>query len=157
MERIRDIVSEALAKRKEVSLKVRQPLQSLKIKDSDLVDLHQLILDEVNVKEIIVDEKVEDIVLDMNITDELKEEGMLREIIRSIQSLRKDLGLKPIDRIVVNYDASGLIKEVLSRETETILSETKSDEIKEGMDSNLDVKKELVMNGDKLKIGIKKV
>ena len=157
MERIRDIVSEALAKRKEVSLKVRQPLQSLKIKDSDLVDLHQLILDEVNVKEIIVDEKVEDIVLDMNITDELKEEGMLREIIRSIQSLRKDLGLKPIDRIVVNYDASGLIKEVLSRETETILSETKSDEIKEGIDSNLDVKKELVMNGDKLKIGIKKV
>ncbi|MFH1643477.1 MAG: isoleucine--tRNA ligase [Patescibacteria group bacterium] len=156
MSKARDIVSLALAKRKEAELKVRQPLQSLKIKDAGLEELHGLILDEVNVKEIIVDEKIEDIDLDMNINDSLKREGVLREIIRTIQSLRKNLGLKPIDRVVIGYESSGVIKEVLDREVSSILSETKSDNVKEGK-IEVDAEKELMIGGEKLWIGIKKV
>ncbi|MEI8124053.1 MAG: DUF5915 domain-containing protein, partial [bacterium] len=58
------------------------------------------IKDEVNVKEVIVDEKITEAVeLDTNITPELKEEGVSRDIIRSIQEMRKNKKLNPEDLI----------------------------------------------------------
>jgi isoleucyl-tRNA synthetase len=54
----------------------------------------------VNVKEVIVDEKITEAVeLDTNITPELKEEGISRDIIRSIQEMRKNKKLNPEDLI----------------------------------------------------------
>jgi isoleucyl-tRNA synthetase len=42
-----------------------------------------------------------DVELDTNITPELKEEGMVREVIRAIQDLRKEAGLTVNDRVVL--------------------------------------------------------
>jgi len=159
MEKARGIVSMVLAKRKEVGLKVRQPLQFLKIKDVDLKDFHRLILDEVNIKEIIVDKKIVGIVLETALTQELKDAGSLAEVIRQIQSMRKREGLKPADRIFIFYDAEERMGEILSRQKvyAQILERTRADEMKEGMSPDVDATKELLINGDKLKIGIKKV
>ena len=44
------------------------------------------------------------------ITKELKEEGTMREIIRNIQEMRKDLGLHPRDKIRVQF-SSGVISD----------------------------------------------
>ena len=157
MDLVREIVSLALAKRKELGVKVRQPLKSIRIKEKGLERLHYLIREEINVKEIIVDPKLEGIEFDTDITPDLKEEGMLREIIRQIQSMRKDLRLKPENRIIISYDTPGIIKEIMVRQSGHILVETKADELKEGKDTNIDTEKELKIGQDNLWIGIKKV
>ena len=43
------------------------------------------------------------IVLDTNVTEELKAEGVRRELISKIQSMRKEAGFEVVDRIIVNY------------------------------------------------------
>ncbi|MEK7173135.1 MAG: isoleucine--tRNA ligase, partial [Patescibacteria group bacterium] len=93
MQVARDIVSLALAQRMDLKIGVRQGLSKLKVKSAKLKvkeELLDLIKDEVNVKEVVFDENIKDEVeLDTTMTDELKEEGQVREIIRHIQDLRK--------------------------------------------------------------------
>jgi len=96
MNETRRIVSQGLEARAKIGIKIRQPLQSLSMQRSDVYE--ELIKDEINVKEIryIVSE---DVLVDSNITPELAEEGQVREIIRSIQEMRKEKNLKPADKI----------------------------------------------------------
>ena len=93
MEEVRKIVSLGLEARAKSGIKVRQPLQKLKIKNLKLKnneDLIKLIKYELNVKEIIFDDKISgEVELDTEITPRLKEEGELRELIRGLQDLRK--------------------------------------------------------------------
>ncbi len=100
MEAARRIVSLALELRAKAGIKVRQPLARLtapKLPDA----LKTIIIDEVNVKEFVEGEEV---LLDTTITPELKEEGEVRDLIRSIQDLRKKAGFSPSDRIGVTAD-----------------------------------------------------
>ena len=93
MEEVRKIVSLGLEARAKSGIKVRQPLQKLKIKNLKLKnneDLIKLIKDELNVKEVIFDDKISgEVELDTTITPELKKEGELRELVRGLQDLRK--------------------------------------------------------------------
>lgn len=92
----RETASAALEARAREGIKVRQPLARLTIKKDLGKDFLSIIKDEVNVKEILVDPSLnEEISLDARITDELKDEGNLREIIRSFQEVRKEKGLTP--------------------------------------------------------------
>ena len=59
-----------------------------------------IIQDELNIKKIVVDHNLtNEVELDLNITPDLKEEGQYRELVRSIQELRKKEGLTPSDKI----------------------------------------------------------
>lgn len=113
MKEVRRTVSLALEERAKANMKVRQPLQSLRIKSpllSNKKALLDLIADEVNVKEVIVEEKLSsDVALDIVLTEALKEEGTVRDLIRSIQELRKTSGLtvQDIAVLVVSTDAKG--------------------------------------------------
>lgn len=90
MQQVRDVVSRALEKRAQANIKARQPLVKLSLAQQYTDEFADIIREEVNVKEVMFDESLkEDIVLDTNITDELKMEGDAREIIREIQSARK--------------------------------------------------------------------
>jgi isoleucyl-tRNA synthetase len=105
MAEIRRLASLVLAKRAEAKIKVRQPLQKLKIKNLKIKirkELLEILKDEVNVKEIEIDSKLkEEIWLDTNLTHQLKEEGWLREIIRLVQDLRQEARLQPKDKIIL--------------------------------------------------------
>ncbi|MEK7066549.1 MAG: class I tRNA ligase family protein, partial [Patescibacteria group bacterium] len=107
---VRKIVTLTLDERKKAGFSVRQPLQKLTIKDDKLkgseylVGLLELIMDEVNVKEVLFDgEKEGDVWLDTYITTELKEEGNLRELVRYIQDARKGMGLTPSQKIKLSF------------------------------------------------------
>jgi isoleucyl-tRNA synthetase len=103
MEMVRSVASKGFEARMTAKLNVRQPLASLKVKlesvsvlDAELVEL---IKDEVNVKNVeFVASLEKDVALDTTITPVLKEEGDLRELLRKIQDLRKEKGLKVGDR-----------------------------------------------------------
>jgi len=132
MEKVRGIVSLALAERAKAGIKVRQPLASLKIRNPQAEirnnkELLNLIQEEVNVKEIVFDSKIKkEIELNTKITPELKEEGMVRDAIRQIQDMRKQAGLKPADKISIEYSGTPELNEVLMKNKNFILQETKA-------------------------------
>ena len=115
MEEVRKIASLGLEARSKSLIKVRQPLAKLKVKSSKLnaggeEQYFALIKDEINVKEVVVDNSIADSVeLDMDITPELKAEGQVRELIRGIQEMRKQekLNLSDIVILQVKTDARG--------------------------------------------------
>ena len=146
MDEARSIVNLALAERIAKGIKVKQPLAKLKIKSLKPKVLSEKILDlikdEINVKEVIVDfepvnlkitippmtatYKVE---LDTNLTEELKEEGILREIIRAVQAERKNQKLVPQDKISVELFVSASKKLIIEKNKELLLKEFRATEI----------------------------
>lgn len=102
MEEARNIASAVLAKRAELGIKVRQPLQEVQVKSEKLKDAEiiEILKDEINVKEVKGGAKIEEeILLNTEITEELKEEGMMREILRAMQEFRQEKKLIPKDKV----------------------------------------------------------
>jgi isoleucyl-tRNA synthetase len=110
----RKIVEMGHALRKEAGIAVRQPLARLTTYNLQLTDeLKQIIAEELNVK--VISDKVmgdnfvvkEDgeikVALDLEITDDLKKEGLVREIVRAINGMRKEQKLTIEDRVIVEY------------------------------------------------------
>ncbi|MCD6528432.1 isoleucine--tRNA ligase [bacterium] len=160
---VRNIVALALAERIKNKIKVRQPLKKLKIKNQQIKiekELLELIKEEVNIKEIIFDPEIKtEIELDTEITPELKEEGLLREIIHHIQIMRKKAGFTPEDKILINYlSSSSDLKEFLKNNERTILEETKAQSFKEGKgEISFAVQDEIKIDQQQLWLAIQKI
>lgn len=97
MNQVREIVETGHKERKLKEIKVRQPLLEVKVKNvpSPLSsDLIKLIAEELNVKKVTIETGNGEILCELNtqITQDLKEEGEAREIIRMIQEERKKQG-----------------------------------------------------------------
>ncbi len=164
MNEVRNIVTLALAERAAKSIKVKQPLASLKIKNQKLKikkeqDFLHLIKDEANVKEIIFDAKIEnEVELDIKITKELKEERIVREIIRYIQDLRKQAGLKPSDKIYFWFFGSEELKNVLDKNKDFFIKEIKASDFyfEKKSGAVFDLEKEFLIDDEKISLAIKK-
>lgn len=105
MAEVRRVVSLGLEARQKADIKVRQPLGRLTVKSELLkgkTELIELIREEINVKTVFVDSNLnEEVVLDTSLTKELKEEGMVREVLRFIQDKRKQALLQPKDKVLL--------------------------------------------------------
>ncbi len=123
METVRDYVNQGLSIRAKAGLKVRQPLASVTVPSlGEAFDFTPILLDELNVKSV---KKGEQVTLDEELTPELKREGMMREVIRHVQSIRKKSGLNVDDRIVLSLTTEDpeLQKSIADHEA-TIMAET---------------------------------
>ncbi|MDD2696735.1 MAG: class I tRNA ligase family protein [Candidatus Pacebacteria bacterium] len=159
MEKVREIVALSLAERAKAGIKVRQPLNGLQITNSDFKkekDLLELIKDEVNVKEITFGKLLK---LDIKITSDLKEEGMVREIIRNIQEMRKKAGLKPENKILVRYSGDPDLGKILTREKNLILGEARVKDLILGEKEKevFDAEREIKVDNKNLWLAIKKI
>ncbi len=158
METVRKIVELAMAKRDEYSIKVRQPLASLKISNLklDINDYKKLIIDDVNVKDVVSEDGDGEISveLDTKLTKELKAEGIKREMVRFINSLRKKAGLSINDKVKVYFEANDKIKAVVAEYKEQIMKETLAIDLLEGVTEELENKKTVKVNGEKVVLGI---
>lgn len=103
MQKVRELISTGLQLRAEAKIKVRQVLVSFTAPISDIpFEYHELILDEMNVKQL----QNGDLALDTTMTPELIAEGNMRELLRGIQSLRKTSGLEPHDMVTLIIQTS---------------------------------------------------
>ncbi|MFH1536358.1 MAG: isoleucine--tRNA ligase [Patescibacteria group bacterium] len=131
MIKVREYVETGLALREKEEIRVRQPLNKLSLEGKKLdKELVELIEDEVNVKNVEFGDKDE---LDTKLTDELKEEGMVREIIRGINSLRKKQKLTINDEVEIIYQTDDKsVKQVISSNKSELMKNTVSTDWIEG-------------------------
>ncbi|MDO8516018.1 MAG: DUF5915 domain-containing protein [bacterium] len=101
-----------------------------------------------NVKEIVFDKKLkDDVMLDMNITPELREEGVLRELVRMVAELRSEAGYKPGDAIALMLALPKEIAGIIERNEKFFMREVSAQEIayerKTKFDAELETKFEM--------------
>ena len=87
------------------------------------------------------------VVLDIELTPELIEEGFVRELISKIQNLRKESGFEVQNHIEIYYSDNKKIGEIIEKNKEQIADETLADLIEAGKGEN-----ELDINGEKVMI-----
>ncbi|MEK7203255.1 MAG: DUF5915 domain-containing protein, partial [Patescibacteria group bacterium] len=166
MQMVKKIVELGLAKRDKAGIKVRQPLRKLLIFSRDsagqslITEYYlNLIKDELNVKEIIMEKgsgelKVE---LDTVISDDLKLEGLKREIARKVNMARKQTGLTIKDKIILHWQSNGnLVANVFSKFNEEIKKETLSAKIINSNEKKL-IGKKIKVNNEGITLFIEKI
>ncbi len=95
------------------------------------------------------------VALDTVLTDELVEEGFVREIISKIQTMRKDAGFEVMDYITISSEGNEKIAELLSKNIETITTDVLCKEITTGTIDGYS--KEWNINGETVTLFVKKV
>ena len=93
------------------------------------------------------------VILDTEITEDLKDEGYAREFISKIQNLRKDSGFEVTDRINISYDADADLAKSLDKFAEDIKKETLADKLEQ---TNLDVNP-IELNDKEIKISLERL
>ena len=94
------------------------------------------------------------VVLDTRLSDELIEEGFVREIISKIQTMRKDSGFEVMDNIKVYVDGNDKISAIMDRNAEEIKGDVLATAINNG--AKCENSKEWNINGEKVFIGVEK-
>jgi isoleucyl-tRNA synthetase len=133
---VREVISEGLAQRAEAGIKVRQPLQVVNVYDPKqrlTAEFKDIIAEELNVKQVetrrapeftadatmlerwqnrVIEWPVT--ILDLTITPELHQEGLVREVVRNVQQARKQAGLEVNDRIDLQLSVADNDNTILS-------------------------------------------
>ena len=148
MTRTRELINNGLSLRMnkdehQESIKVRQPLQCAAYAGVKLTDYYeQIMAEELNVKEIRWIESLDEHLADYDVTEgvikpeswveinkhltpELKREGLMREVVRHVQSTRKKAGLQVDDRIMLQLTTDDeQLRQAINEHAEVIATET---------------------------------
>jgi isoleucyl-tRNA synthetase len=161
MERVRKVVEMGMSLRKESGVRVRQSLATLSVNMKFDAELSSIIADELNVKEVTdvfgADYMTREdgeftIALDTNITSELREEGLLRELIRAINQLRKESGLVRGDQAELAYSSEdGGLTDIINDHGDSIRKATHISRFVVGGGNKVEV------DGRIIKLSIKKI
>ena len=173
MEIVRFCINNVLKLRAQYGIKVRQPLRMVRVTvRRELSDeLLEIIRDEVNVK--LVEQKPQKVQvgenggrtvsmlggvekLDTEITPELKREGLMRELVRQVQTARKAAGLNVDDRIQLHIvSGDDEVAQTLKEHAETIAAETLATILNDG-DKPDQYTVDLMVEGFPVKIALAK-
>jgi len=159
---------------------VRQPLSvnyvgvSSEWEKRALKRLEPLILEEINVKElkcdsienvaslegndyVVVSEANNNSAICTNLTPELEAEGMAREIVHRLQTMRRSAGFDIADHIITYYEGEANFVQSISSFTDYIKQETLSREIVEGVPEEADLKETYKLGGYRILLGVKRL
>ena len=95
------------------------------------------------------------VVLDIRLTDELIEEGFVREIISKLQTMRKESGFEVMDNIKIYVRGNEKIENIIDKNAEEIKNDVLAVEILSGKDCA--AYKEWNINGEKVMLGVEKL
>ena len=94
------------------------------------------------------------VVIDTNLTEELLEEGFVREIVSKIQTMRKEAGFEVMDKITVYAEGSDKATGLMNANADSIKSDVMADALVTGSVDGYS--KEWNINGEKVTLGVKK-
>ncbi|HEX3722012.1 MAG TPA: DUF5915 domain-containing protein, partial [Nitrolancea sp.] len=98
------------------------------------------------------------VALDLEITPELRLEGLARDFVRGVQDARKSAGLKIEDTIATVYQANGEAAQAVERFSSYIKGETLSEDLLVGDPANGDTHTEQIKIGaERVLVGIRRV
>jgi isoleucyl-tRNA synthetase len=170
------VCSMGRAARSKSAVKVRQPLPRVIIKTRSSKEREALkilcdqITDELNVKDIgfTSEEMKEDKNLSViaegdyqvgvvtEISPELLQEGLAREIVRRIQTMRRAAGLEIADHITTNYLGNGQVDAVMAAFADYIRQETLSKELLKGIPAEVARTEKFKLSGIEVTLAIRK-
>ena len=134
--------------RSDAGIKMRQPLKEVMVvcskeKKEKMLSLAEILKDELNVREVKFEDKKpksefvaaerykqievdEDttLFLDISLDKSLIEEGLVRDLVRRIQGMRKDLDLDYTEKIRIMYEGDEEVKEAINKFSDYICEET---------------------------------
>jgi len=166
------------AARSRAQVKVRQPLAKVQVKllsGSERASLGRVksqVLDELNVKDIEVIEDISEaesagfviesdggysVTVNPEICPELLKEGLAREIVHRLQTMRKEAGFEISDHIATYYEGGEYVEQVMRDYADYIKHETLSDEIQSGVPSAGVHSESYKISGYEMKLGVVKV
>jgi len=158
MSEVRQIAAIGLAQRAKAGIKVRQPLEKLVVNNKPIAtdkELADLLAEEVNVKEVVFGKEIK---LDTKLTVELRAAGLIRDLVRLVQGMRKDGGLKPRDKIYLCYSTVPSLNKLIQKQAPEIKKEVSAVQIEAGAKRKeiFLVEKELKLDNQKVWLGIRK-
>ncbi len=150
----RDYINQGLSQRAAAGLKVRQPLASVTV--PELPEHYaEIIQEELNVKAVRWG-AIGEVSLDLEVTPELKREGLMREVVRNVQNARKAAGLNIDDRISLSLSSEAPeLTRAIKEHQHTILAETLATGLTDGPGS-LKHASEVSVEGNKLLIRLER-
>ena len=95
------------------------------------------------------------IVLDINLTKELLDEGFLRELISKVQTMRKEAGFEVVDHIELFLKDNAKLIDIVKVNEAELMSEVLCDKITYGNIKGYE--KEWNLNGENVVVGVKKI
>lgn len=94
------------------------------------------------------------VVLDIRLSEELIEEGFVRELISKVQTMRKEAGFEVVDHIVLSQTGNERIAEIIKKNEAVIKNDTLADEI---VYNNVEgYTKDWNLNGENTSLGVSK-
>ena len=94
------------------------------------------------------------VVLDTNLTEELLEEGFVREIISKIQTMRKEAGFEVMDKIIIYAKGNDKVIDIINRNKDSIFNDVLAKDVVTGQTSGYE--KEWDINGEKVTLAVEK-
>lgn len=165
---VRQLVTMGHAARSTGGMKVRQPLAEARVTGQNIQlseDLLAIIAEELNVKQVTMADAPENwlattendltIALDPELTEELREEGMLRDLVRSLQELRKQAGCKPGQLVNFVYDTTDAsVTTFFEKYKDQLLSEVAGRELTQQGEGMGEQQVTLTLNGATVTVGL---
>ena len=165
MTTVRKVVELGLSLRAEAGVKVRQVLGRAALEENKLsLEYLEIVKDELNVKEVVAEinqkgvwvSKEEGglkVSLDMELTPELKREGLAREVVRAINQLRKESGLTVSDQVNLVYETTDEdLSSVLVQYGDTVKTAVLAASLEPGVGQT-----DLLVDGRALRVSLTKI
>ena len=95
------------------------------------------------------------VVMDTNLSEELLEEGFVREIISKVQTMRKEAGFEVTDHIRITMEGSEKVTAVAEAKKAEITGATLAESLTVG--TPVGYTKEWDLNGEKATLGVEKI
>lgn len=165
MKQARGVINDILSLRAKEGIKTRQPLGYANVETSHEFspEIQEMVIEEVNIKKIDFVQVAElakasvntKIGVELNLTPELKREGLMREVIRYVQSARKQAGLNVDDRIALSLSTTDdELLAAINEHEDAIMAETLTQQMVEQDLSTMQIVK---VEGSELVISLEKV
>ena len=96
------------------------------------------------------------VAVNIKLTDELRNEGLARELVRRVQNLRKEAGFDVADRIRLNYTATAGMAQAIQAFSDYIQQEVLAPELRP-VEEPGEKTKEFQISGEKVKVTVTRI